>query len=597
MRKFILTMFMILYATSAIAATVVWYTKSEDTSPTLSDKIMTYDGSATRTATISNILALSTAGHADGTNCAAGEYPLGVDGDGAVQSCTDSTTEIDSSIATHVGLADPHTVYMLESNIGTGANNYVQLGATPGTPDGTKYFKDDGTWGVPAGSGHGDGADCSAGSYPLGVNASGAVVNCTDASTEIDSILATHAALPDGHTGYMLESNIGTGASNYLQLSGTPGTPDGTKYLKDDGTWATPAAGHAAVTLAAGVNALTLSTQEIGIDATVEQLADLTPVNNAILGYTGAGALEAKSSLNIDIILEDAAPTITNQITYNATTDAIRIYDGTTVDVWSNDAVHAADGDPHTGYMLESNLGFGANNYLQLTGTPGTPDGTKFLRDDGTWVTPGGSGDMILASVQTVTGKKTFGGAAAVGKFALAGTTSGSTVLDATAVASGVMTLPAGTDTLVALNTNDTLTNKTLTAPTITAPVVTGAGSIKISGEVQALVNVLTKGTAYTLGTDEATEVGGSLVIATAAMVLTLPTAVAGYSGCFASGQGLAAIIQLTPAAGDYLVVDGTRETAATAYASTAALGAKICYVAVSADDWMITSVVGTWSE
>ena len=37
-----------------------------------------------------------------------------------------------------------------------------------------------------------DGADCAAGSYPLGVNAAGAVANCTDASTEIDSIVATH---------------------------------------------------------------------------------------------------------------------------------------------------------------------------------------------------------------------------------------------------------------------------------------------------------------------------------------------------------------------------------------------------------------------
>lgn len=38
----------------------------------------------------------------------------------------------------------------------------------------------------------------------------------------------------------------------------------------------------------------------------------------------------------------------------------------------------------------------------------GTPDGTKFLRDDGAFVTPAGSGDMILASVQTITGAKTF---------------------------------------------------------------------------------------------------------------------------------------------------------------------------------------------
>jgi hypothetical protein len=38
---------------------------------------------------------------ANGANCAAGLYPLGVDVSGAVESCTDVTTEIDSAIATH----------------------------------------------------------------------------------------------------------------------------------------------------------------------------------------------------------------------------------------------------------------------------------------------------------------------------------------------------------------------------------------------------------------------------------------------------------------------------------------------------------------
>jgi len=58
-------------------------------------------------------------------------------------------------------------------------------------------------------------------------------------------------------------------------------------------------------------------------------------------------------------------------------------------------------------------------------------------------LTPAGSGDMVLASVQTVTGAKTFGTAGgAVSKFALAGSTSGSMVLDAPAVATGTAVLP-----------------------------------------------------------------------------------------------------------------------------------------------------------
>jgi hypothetical protein len=76
-----------------------------------------------------------------------------------------------------------------------------------------------------------------------------------------------------------------------------------------------------------------------------------------------------------------------------------------------------------------------------------------------------------LSVIQTVTGAKTFGSAGAVGKLIVAGTTSGTTTLDATAIAgSTTLTLPAATDTLVGKATTDTLTNKTLTSPILTTP-------------------------------------------------------------------------------------------------------------------------------
>jgi hypothetical protein len=82
---------------------------------------------------------------------------------------------------------------------------------------------------------------------------------------------------------------------------------------------------------------------------------------------------------------------------------------------------------------------------------------------DGTTLTgPAASGTvMTLGNNETVTGVKTFGAAGNVGKLVVAGTTSGSTVLNATAVASGTLTLPAATDTLVGKATTDILTNKT----------------------------------------------------------------------------------------------------------------------------------------
>lgn len=63
-------------------------------------------GSAT--GSVSGNAGTATALAANGSNCSAGSYPLGVDASGAVETCTDATTEINSAISTHTGDADAH---------------------------------------------------------------------------------------------------------------------------------------------------------------------------------------------------------------------------------------------------------------------------------------------------------------------------------------------------------------------------------------------------------------------------------------------------------------------------------------------------------
>lgn len=62
----------------------------------------------------------------------------------------------------------------------------------------------------------------------------------------------------------------------------------------------------------------------------------------------------------------------------------------------------------------------------------------------------------------------------------LSGSSSGTTVLQPAATASGTVTVPAATDTLVARATTDTLTNKTLTSPLMSSPTITSG--INLSG-------------------------------------------------------------------------------------------------------------------
>jgi len=84
--------------------------------------------------------------------------------------------------------------------------------------------------------------------------------------------------------------------------------------------------------------------------------------------------------------------------------------------------------------------------------------------------------------------------ASPVSSFGFTGSTSGTTTVQASAVAgTTTLTLPAATDTLVGKATTDTLTNKTLTAPVIST--ITNTGTLTLPTSTDTLVGRATTDT------------------------------------------------------------------------------------------------------
>lgn len=114
---------------------------------------------------------------------------------------------------------------------------------------------------------------------------------------------------------------------------------------------------------------------------------------------------------------------------------------------------------PEAAVSATANININNPNFLTTNPVVSAPTGdSTYLRLDGT-------NSPVTGTVQFNNGIRFLGA------------TSGNTTLAASAIAFGLLTLPAVTDRLVATATTDTLTNKTLTSPVVTNPSTTGTDS------------------------------------------------------------------------------------------------------------------------
>lgn len=135
------------------------------------------------------------------------------------------------------------------------------------------------------------------------------------------------------------------------------------------------------------------------------------------------------------------------------------------------------------------------------------------------------------------------------------GSTSGSTTVEATAIAgTTTLTLPAATDTLVGKATTDTLTNKTLTAPVLGGSVTgtyTLAGTPTITAPTITLANITLAAShvgTFTANGATPVSVSNTTVTANSVIIFTLKT-VGGTVGAYPAIQTITASTGFTVAA------------------------------------------------
>lgn len=108
-----------------------------------SNSILSLDTSGSWTGNAGTATALA----ANGSNCSAGNFPLGVDASGAVESCTDAWTQAENDAAAYISLGSLSASAPIVYNVGTGAFSWTGL-ATTSQPSSSQLLVSNGGAGV-----------------------------------------------------------------------------------------------------------------------------------------------------------------------------------------------------------------------------------------------------------------------------------------------------------------------------------------------------------------------------------------------------------------------------------------------------------------